>query len=253
KVTIVGSGIVGRCWASLFARANYNVCIFDINPDQLAQAQTAVQTMLQKLATEGLLNDQEPAVVYARISVATDLATACSDAIYIQECVPESLPLKQKVFGQLCEVVSDSTILASSTSCLPPSQISESLSRREQVIVAHPVNPPHYIPVVEVVQAPWTRQDVIEGTRKILLDLGQAPVLLKKEVNGFIINRLQYALLMEAWRLVEDGVASPEDVDTAVSQGLGLRWSFMGPFQTIDLNAPEGVLDYCNRYGDGMY
>eukprot|EP00042_Codosiga_hollandica_P047264 m.509994 g.509994 ORF g.509994 m.509994 type:complete len:232 (-) comp57413_c0_seq4:74-769(-) len=111
------------------------------------------------------------------------------------------------------------------------------------------VNPPHVIPLVELVPAPWTHPDVLARTRALMAAIGQSPIVVKKEVNGFILNRLQYALLMEAWRLVEDGVATAEDVDTAVSDGLGLRWSFMGPFKTIDLNAPSGLADYCERYG----
>jgi len=106
---------------------------------------------------------------------------------------------------------------------------------------------------VEIVPAPWTDPEVVNKTKAIMLKVGNAPVVLKKEVLGFVQNRLQYALLAEAFRLVEDGVLSPGDVDIAVVHGLAARWSFMGPFQTIDLNAPNGVADYCKRYLSGIY
>eukprot|EP00794_Sanderia_malayensis_P000418 gene419-1054_t len=163
------------------------------------------------------------------------------------ECTPENIELKRRIFGELSRQADDGTILASSTSCIIPSSFTEDLPNRSHCIVAHPVNPPHLVPLVELVPAPWTEPEVIRRTKCLMSAIGQAPVVAKKEVNGFILNRLQYALLMEAWRLVEDGVCSPEDVDTTVSQGLGLRYAIMGPFETIHLNA-AGVKDYCERY-----
>eukprot|EP00049_Salpingoeca_infusionum_P005506 m.92920 g.92920 ORF g.92920 m.92920 type:complete len:334 (+) comp12992_c0_seq7:74-1075(+) len=250
KAAIIGSGLIGRCWAALFARAGAQVSMFDIEMSQLEASLIAVQATVQELSDNDLLRDQDVGDVIARISVTTDMGTAIKDAFFVQECVPESLELKRKVFAQIDQLAEDDAILASSTSCIAPSKFTEGLTHCANAIVCHPVNPPHYIPVVEVVPAPWTSPDTVTRVRQIQLDLGQAPVVLNKEVNGFIINRLQYALLMEAWRLVEDGVASPQDVDSAISNGLALRWSFMGPFETIDLNAPQGVLDYCERYGE---
>eukprot|EP00043_Microstomoeca_roanoka_P013118 m.128532 g.128532 ORF g.128532 m.128532 type:complete len:322 (+) comp15672_c0_seq5:164-1129(+) len=250
RACVIGSGLIGRCWAALFARAGLHVRLFDIDPQQVSTALDAIHAIVAELSANGLLRDQSIDEVIARVSGCSDIETAVADADYIQECIPEVLELKKKIFQQLDGLVKESCILASSTSCIAPSKFTEGLTHAANCIVAHPVNPPHYIPVVEVVPAPWTSEHTVEATRQFQLRLGQAPVILRKEVNGFIINRLQYALLMEAWRLVEDGVATPQDVDTAISQGLGLRWSFMGPFETIDLNAPGGVLDYCQRYGE---
>ena len=112
--------------------------------------------------------------------------------------------------------------------------------------MAHPVNPPYLAPIVELVPAPWTASETVAGVRALMEQVGQAPVEMKREAEGFILNRLQGVLLMEAWRMVEDGLATVEDIDRTVSHGLGLRWSFMGPFETIDLNAPGGVADYAN-------
>jgi len=164
--------------------------------------------------------------------------------------------LKLKFWAELDRVVSahnnTRVILASSTSNLPASSFTADLRHRAQCLVAHPVNPPFAIPLVELVKSPYTDPQVVVRARAIMKQIGQSPIVLKKEVDGFCLNRLQYALLAEAYRLVEDGICDPEDVDTAVSDGLGCRWAFMGPFQTIDLNAPGGVVDYCNRYTEGI-
>jgi 3-hydroxyacyl-CoA dehydrogenase len=143
-------------------------------------------------------------------------------------------------------------VIASSTSAILPSRFTEALVGRARCLVAHPINPPHLIPAVELVPAPWTSPETVERTRKFMLDAGHAPIVMARELDAFIVNRLQGALMEEAFRLVADGYADPESVDAAVRDGLALRWSFMGPFETIDLNAPDGVADYVRRY-QSMY
>jgi len=166
---------------------------------------------------------------------------------------PRKHRTQKKLFSELDEVAAPSTIIGSSTSSIPASKFTEHIKNRNRCLVAHPINPPHLIPLVEIVPAPWTDPKVVAKTKEIMLSVGNAPIVLKKEIPGFIQNRLQYAVLGEAFRLVEDDIISPGDVDIAVIHGLASRWSFMGPFQTIDLNAPEGVSDYCNRYLEGIY
>jgi 3-hydroxyacyl-CoA dehydrogenase len=139
-------------------------------------------------------------------------------------------------------------VIASSTSAILPSLFTEGLRGRQRCLVIHPINPPYLIPAAEVVPAPWTSAETVERARSFLLAAGHAPLVMKKELDGFIMNRMQGALLEEAFRLVADGYASVEDVDTGIRDGLALRWSFMGPFETIDLNAPGGIRDYCERY-----
>src|SRR4029077_11643625 len=143
-------------------------------------------------------------------------------------------------------------VLASSSSGILPSRISDELAGKSRCLVAHPINPPHLIPAVEIVPAPWTDPHGVERPRQRLAAIGQAPIVMRRELDGFIMNRLQGALLHEAFRLVAEGYASPEDVDAGICKGIGLRWAFMGPFETIDLNAPGGVRDYVNRY-EGLY
>jgi L-gulonate 3-dehydrogenase len=139
-------------------------------------------------------------------------------------------------------------VLASSTSAILPSAFTEALSRRARCLVVHPINPPYLIPAVEVVPAPWTDAGVVERTAALLRAAGHAPIVMKREIDGFVMNRLQGALLEEAFRLIADGCASIEDVDVGIRDGLALRWSFIGPFETIDLNAPGGVRDYAERH-----
>jgi L-gulonate 3-dehydrogenase len=139
-------------------------------------------------------------------------------------------------------------ILASSTSAIVASAFTETLKGRARCLVAHPVNPPHLVPIVELVPSPWTDPEVVARARTIYESVGQVPILVKKEIEGFILNRLQGALLAEAFRLVGEGYVSPRDLDKTIKDGLGLRWSFLGPFETIELNAPGGIADYCARY-----
>src|SRR5580698_11601770 len=144
------------------------------------------------------------------------------------------------------------TLPSGSTSTLPAPAFTSELAGRHRCIVAHPVNPPHVVPVVEVAAAPWTSADVIARTRELQQHVGQVPIIVKREVPGFILNRLQAALLNEAWRLVKEDYVSVEDLDKVIKDGLGLRWAFMGPFETVDLNAPGGITEYASRYGPVM-
>jgi 3-hydroxyacyl-CoA dehydrogenase len=131
----------------------------------------------------------------------------------------------------------------------PASAFTEGLSGRQRCLVAHPINPPFVTPLVELCPAPWTDPAVVERTHALMSRAGQAPIRLRREVQGFVANRMQGALIGAALRMVKDGVASAEDIDIAIRDGIGLRWSLMGPFETIDLNAPGGIADYLRRYG----
>jgi 3-hydroxyacyl-CoA dehydrogenase len=252
RIAIVGAGLIGRAWAIVFARAAHPVTIHDADRAALNASLVTIEASLRDLRATGLL-DEESAAVRARIRPAATLAEAVRDAGYVQENVGENLAVKQTLFAELDKLASPETILASSTSTIPASQWSEGLARRARCIVAHPVNPPHLVPLVELSPAPWTAAETVSRTKGLLEAVGQVPIVVRSEIQGFIMNRLQGALLAEAFRLYEDGYASLEDIDKSVRDGLGLRWSFMGPFETIDLNAPGGVADYCARYGEPYY
>uniref|UniRef100_A0A2K6F8L0 L-gulonate 3-dehydrogenase n=2 Tax=Propithecus coquereli TaxID=379532 RepID=A0A2K6F8L0_PROCO len=185
------------------------------------------------------------------ISGCSSLQEAVEGAMHIQECVPENLELKKEIFAQLDRIVDDSVVLSSSSSCLLPSKLFTGLAHVKQCLVAHPVNPPYYIPLVELVPHPETAPATVERTHALMRKIGQCPVRLQKEVDGFALNRLQYAVISEAWRLVEEGVMSPADLDLVMSEGLGTRYAFIGPLETMHLNA-EGMLNYCDRYVEGI-
>ena len=248
KIAIIGTGLVGRAWAISFARAGHEIRLYDEAVGAAEQAIAFARAMAEPLAAEDLLNGQSADQVIARLHPAPNLEAALDGAVHVQENTPEDVAMKQKVFAALDAVAAPDTILASSTSAILPSKFTESLQGRSRCLVMHPINPPYLIPAVEIVPAPWTDPAAVEKTRHLAVASGQAPIVMKRELDGFVMNRMQGALLEEAFRLVADGYASVEDVDVGIREGLALRWSFMGPFETIDLNAPGGVKDYCARY-----
>jgi 3-hydroxyacyl-CoA dehydrogenase len=247
-IAIVGAGLIGRAWAIAFARGGHDVRLYDEIAGAAAKAARFAADALPALAAEGLLDGQTSSEVAGRLHVADSLAVALSDASHVQENTPENLETKKRVFAELDRAAAPDAVLASSTSALLPSRFTEALAGRKRCLVVHPINPPYLIPAVEIVPAPWTDPAIVERTRVLMSAAGQSPIVMKREIDGFVMNRLQGALLEEAFRLVADGYASVEDVDIGLREGLALRWSFIGPFETIDLNAPAGVRDYVVRY-----
>jgi 3-hydroxyacyl-CoA dehydrogenase len=246
KVAVVGAGLIGRAWAIVFARAGVPVRLYDADPAVLDAAAERLAESLADLKRFRLIED--PAAVQRLVTPAPDLAAALDGVDYVQECGPERLEAKREIFARLEAAAPETAILASSSSGLVASSFSGGLRRPERCLVAHPVNPPYLIPLVELCPAPDTDPQAVETARALMERVGQAPILVRKEVEGFALNRLQGALLNEALRLYEDGVCSAEDLDRTIKYGLGLRWSFIGPFETIDLNAPGGLADYAERY-----
>lgn len=243
---MIGSGLIGRAWAMVFARAGWRVRLYDGVDGQVAAARKLIAASLAEQQSAGLVEDAAAAL--DRIAPASTIEDAVAGAQWVQENLPEVVDLKRDVFRTLDTHAGDDAILASSTSAIPASRFTETLSGRARCLVAHPVNPPHLVPVVELCGAPWTSPQTIARSRAVMEEVGQVPVLVRRELDGFILNRLQGALLSEAMRLVADGYVSADDLDKTIAEGLGLRWSFMGPFATIELNAPGGVADYCARY-----
>ena len=247
SIGIVGAGLVGSGWAIVFARAGLDVTIFDPDPGIRAGVRSHIGGGLEALEAVGLVND--PAAALARIAIVESLEDAVGRADYVQESVFERVDVKARVSAEIDACLKPGAIVGSSSSGIPASAFTETCASRANFMVVHPVNPPHLVPVVEIVPAPWTDADAVAEVHALMERVGQVPVLVRREIEGFILNRLQGALLNEAWALFEEGYASAADIDKTVAHGLGLRWSFMGPFETIDLNAPGGISDYAERLG----
>lgn len=251
KIAIVGTGLIGCAWANVFARAGVDVRVWDPVEAVRAGAHAAIRQSLDDLAAHGLVT--APAEAAGRVTVCQTLADCVAGADLVQENGPEKEDVKKELFAELDRLAPAGAILASSTSFIVASRFSEGLAGQHRCLVAHPVNPPHVVPIVELAPAPWTSPDVVRRAREIYQSVGQVPIEVKREIDGFILNRLQAVLLSEAMRLVGEGYCSAADLDKTIAHGLGLRWSFMGPFQTIELNAPGGIPDYCNRYAAALY
>jgi L-gulonate 3-dehydrogenase len=250
SIAVIGAGIIGRSWAIAFARGGYSVALHDTDPKVTADALHTIPETLASLADIGLLNDQSPDAVSDRISARERFEDTLIGAIHVQENTPEKLLVKQQIFARLDAATSGDAVLASSTSALLPSMFTEGLAGASRCLVAHPLNPPHLIPAVELVPGPHTDPDCVARTRALMEDIGQSPIETTREIDGFIMNRLQGAVLDEAFWLLQEGLATTADIDIAVRDGLARRWVFMGPFETIDLNAPAGVADFMDRYAD---
>lgn len=247
---IVGSGLIGRAWAHVFARAGWLVVMWDPDPKTREDAPSLVAASLHDLARHGLVD--KPDIAATRVTSVATMAEAVNAADFVQESGPETVEAKRAIYAELDVAAPRTAVLASSTSAIVASLFTERLAGRDRCLVAHPVNPPHLVPIVELCPSPWTSEATIRRARDVYAGVGQVPILVKREIEGFVLNRLQGALLAEAFRLVGEGVVTPQDLDETVRNGLGLRWSFMGPFETIELNAPGGMADYCARY-TGFY
>src|SRR6185312_8348711 len=230
RVAVIGSGFIGRAWAITFARAGHEVALWDEDTDAPHRAIDFIASVAPDLAANDLLGGSTPKTFLARVRAEKALPAALADADHVQENAPERLDVKKAIFSELDRLAPQGAVLASSSSAILPSRFTEHLAHRQRCLVIHPINPPYLIPAAEVVPAPWTAPETVERARELLIAAGQAPIVMKRELDGFVMNRMQGALLEEAFRLVADGFASVEDVDVGIREGLALRWSFMGPF-----------------------
>jgi 3-hydroxyacyl-CoA dehydrogenase len=246
--TIVGAGSIGVAFAVVFARSGWTVRVQDPDATRRSAAPAELAACLADLQAFGLL--QEPvSMAAARVEVVADLADALQGADLVQECAPERVEIKQALFAQFEALAPAHALLASSSSALPASAYAEGLATRARCLVAHPGNPPYLIPVIELVPAPFTDDATVERAAALYRAAGLKPVHVNREVEGFIFNRLQGAVLREAYCLVRDGVASVDDIDTVMRDGLGLRWNFIGPFETVDLNTRGGIASHAQKMG----
>lgn len=247
KIAVVGAGLIGRSWAMVFARAGHRVALYDAHAEALDGAERLLDENLADLEANGLI--ASAAAVRPRIHRANTLEEALESADWVQENALEQVAVKRELFAAMDKLADPRTIIASSTSAIPCHEITDGMAGASRMLVAHPANPPYLLPIVELSGAPATSADTLARAREFLEAVDMAVITVKKPTKGFVLNRLQVALLNEAFKLIEDGVVSGADLDKTLKHGLGLRWSIMGPMETIDLNAPGGIRDYLERFG----
>lgn len=233
-VVVVGSGFMGHGIGQAFATGGLEVTLHDLDEDRLAKARQTIERNLQELVTMGLLAQEQVRPTMARIHTTTVLEKAVHDADLVVEAVFENLELKQQIFATLDQLCPAHTILASNTSTFKPSMLAGSASRPERVLAMHFFYPVSLMPLVEVIPAQQTEEDLVQEIVALLKRLGKSPIVVRKEALGFIANRLQFALQREALYIVEQGIATPQEVDIAVKDGFGRRLAVAGPFEIAE-------------------
>jgi carnitine 3-dehydrogenase len=247
NVACVGSGLIGQGWATLFAAGGYAITMQDLSDDKLERAVRQVNLNLGFLEDNDRLPQGAAGAAYRRIRITTDLNAALNDADYVQESVPDNYQAKKKIFREMDARAPSEAILASSSSGLLMSEIQKVVTRPERCLLVHPFLPVHLLPLVEVVGGDQTDPETVQETCELMEKLGKTPVRLKKEISGYIVNRLQAAVLREAIDLVASGVAGAEEVDSAFCAGMGMRDPFIGPLLRAYL-AGDGIESFIENY-----
>jgi 3-hydroxybutyryl-CoA dehydrogenase len=242
RIAILGNGIIGHGTAQVFAMAGHAVTMIGRNPASLEVALRRIRASLQDFVAHGLLRADQAAAVPGRIAPSTDLADAAS-ADFVLEAVTEDLVLKVELLGRLDSICRPETILASSSG-QPASALVPNVKRRERVIAAHFWYPPQLLPLVEICGGPYCDAAVVARTVDLIRRAGKTPVVIEKEVKGFIGNRLQFALLREAWSLWAQGVARPEVIDAVVRASFGRRLAITGPIESADIGGLETMVNF---------
>jgi len=234
-IGVLGAGLMGHGIAQVFATAGHQVNLYDHDPQVLNSAVQRIQKNLDTFLRLKMIAPRQAADALEHINLSKSLASLCSGRDLIIEAVGENLDLKRNIFAALEKNVSSRAVLASNTSAISIGKIAEGLSHPERVLGTHFWNPPHIVPCVEVIKAPLTAMEVLDKIHRLLAKVGKRPVKVMKDIPGFLGNRMQHALWREAFKLVEQGIASAEDVDDVVRYGFGLRLAFLGPLHTADL------------------
>ena len=252
RVACIGTGTVGRAWGVVFARAGHEVMLYDTLEDEIAaRTLPGARRTLELLAENGLVSEPVDTIM-ARLKPAPSIAAAVEGAFHVQESVREDLDTKIEVFNAIAAAAPEEAVLASSTSALPGSRFLTHFAHPERALVVHPVNPPSLVPLVELCGTGLTSPETLDRTRQFMHAAGMSPVTLNREIDGFLLNRLQFTLVAEALHLVGEGYCSAEDIDRVLKDGLALRWASAGPFEVIHLNARDGFQGFVDRLGPMM-
>jgi 3-hydroxyacyl-CoA dehydrogenase len=241
---IIGAGAIGLSFAAAFSDAGIAVTVVETNPARRSAAAEEIASNLAVIRTAGLARGGD-----ASVTLAAQASEALSGATLVLECGPEDLDIKRSIFGDLLERTASETLLATASSAIEMSRIVPDASAQARCFVAHPVNPPAVLRAIEIVPAPGTDPAACRRAAEFFAGAGFSPVILGREVEGFVMNRLQSAVLREAYRLVDEGVADVDGIDTIMRMALGPRWALSGPFETAELNTPGGIRAHAARMG----
>ena len=243
KVACVGAGVIGYSWALYYSLKELSVTVYDLTDEKLQLAKQRIHESLVNLKQNDVVSENEIDEIESRISYTTSMEEAAKDVQFITESGPENYEVKQKMAEEMEKYTSSDTIIASSTSGLLVTEIAKNAKHPERFIGAHPYNPPHLIPLVELTRGEKTDDHVLEVAKNFYQMIDKEPVVLQKEALGFICNRIQMAVYREVCNLVMKGVCTIEDADKAVTYGPGLRWAIMGPSLVFELGGGEGHID----------
>lgn len=244
SIVILGAGSIGISFAAVFTDCGAHVCLVDPDAERRADVDTALTIQEEAIEVAGLARHGK-----GDLTVVDDFGERLKDADLVLECGPENLEIKQAIFADLLASAEPDTILATASSAITISRIVPKEEDQHRCLVAHPVNPPAVLRIVELVPAPGTDKAVTEAAARLFESLGFEPVQLGHEIEGFVLNRLQGAVLREAYRLVEEGVSDVASIETVMRMGLGPRWALSGPFETAELNTPGGIKAHAARMG----
>ena len=253
NICVIGAGLMGHGIAQIFAAKNYNVRLLDVKDELLSKAVENIRLNLSRMARKGVGLESEIETIISRVTTTTNMGEATSDAQLVIEAVIENLELKQRIFQDLDQLCPTETILATNTSVISITEIVAKAHRRDRIVGTHFWNPPYLIPLVEVVKGKETSEETVEITYDFLKNAGKHPVMVMKDVPGFIGNRLQHALWREAISIVENGIADQASVDEVIKKGFGIRLPVLGPLETADmvgLDMTLAIHDYILKYID---
>jgi 3-hydroxybutyryl-CoA dehydrogenase len=235
QITVVGAGLMGHGIAQLFAVRGHTVWLVDINDDFLSTAKEQVGANLRNMRDKGVDLDADISQILNNINTTTEMDLACQGSSFVFEAVFEDLELKQRLFAKLDTLCPPDTILCSNTSVISITEIAMKAKHRERIVGTHFWNPPYLIPLVEVVQTEESADWCLSDTYELLARVGKHPVHVRKDVPGFVGNRLQHALWREAFAIVDEGICDPATVDEVIRYGFGLRLPILGPVETADM------------------
>ncbi|MDX2480121.1 MAG: 3-hydroxyacyl-CoA dehydrogenase family protein [Desulfuromusa sp.] len=251
KITIVGAGLMGIGIAQVFASSGCEVFLVDLNQDQLDKVPDGVSGILENFAKYGVKFSDPDDVILGRIKTTTNMQEACSGCDFVFEAVFENMELKQKIIADLDRFCDEKTIICSNTSVMSITEIASKSERKERILGTHWWNPPHLIPLVEVVRTEAASPACVDATFELLEEVGKKPIRVNKDVPGFVANRLQHALWREAFALIDEGVCDAETVDVAVKNGFGMRLPVLGPVENADmvgLDLTFAIHDYILKF-----